>query len=1272
MTSQTKITNYGVRSSVTARQADATPSSVPRLIGSSPKATGRQTKPSWGPRRRRGKVTGQTEKPLVVMQWNAEGVFHKEDELQHLLLNKDIDICCIQETHLKEGKNFKIRGYQKPFRLDRPDRHKGGVLTLVRNNLHAIEVSTHLDGAEYQYLKVRSKSKEVNLVNYYCPNDRPLSLSSIDVPLSSFLMVGDFNSHSQSWGYDHADARGEELEDWQDDNHLILVNDVDDPPTFFHRGWRKCSTPDLAFCSEDIHRGIKREVGTQLGGSDHKPVFITMESNVIPIDSPQPRWNYKKAMWSLFSIRANELTKDIRVQGRNENTVVKEWTQGILKAAKETIPRGARRDYKPFWSDELQVLEDDLNEAREKAEKDASEASTIQLQQAKAKFLKTKLEAKRKSWREKTSSLNLEKDGKALWKLTKSLNEEDSRGSTITLDEGGILFGKQAADCFAKTYAKASDLKVDVEQRRKARCEQQRRVRNEKKNEGMTLPLSLQELNTAIKKLKKKKSPGPDGITNEMIIHLDTTARLKLLEIFNLSWEEGRVPQMWKEAIMIPIHKKGKDKTKSSSYRPISLTSCVVKTMERIVNRRLMFHLETGKNISEEQAGFRQFRSTEDQVTYLSQEIEDAFQEKKVLFATWIDLQKAFDKVWTDGLLVKAQRCGVGGRMYKWITSFLHNRKARVTVDGKLSRKFLLQHGVPQGGVISPTLFLIFIDDLIKKLPKGIKAALYADDLVMWCAEEYATTATYRMQEAVNVLAAWAKRWNVSINKDKSSTTLFTLTKQQAGKIKLGDYPLKEDDEPTYLGVTFDKRQTWKPHLQEAETRARRKLALMRKLAGSTWGADERTLRTVYEGAVRPHLEYGSAAWSSASKSTLQSVDKVQNQALRLITGAMKTTPISAMEKVTGVQPLQDRRNMKTLLQAEKFKCQLNHPMKAKVEGCTHNRIKRESFVHQVKKLEKEHLSQLPKQTIPPVLYHSPPWEETSIAKMTICTKIPHLSSSGTVADSIRCNEARAHCEDMYPQESWTQAYTDGSATKAVADGGAGIYILYPDGTVATESVPTGTHCSNYKAEVQALLTASRMVKNTSRRECKQVVFLTDALSVLEALNSGGEPELADSLKSLTETHRVALQWIPAHCGIPGNEAADRLAKEGAKKIQIEEDLGYLEKRTIIKSNFRKSPEGDDYHALTRDEQVVLLRLRTGHNRLNYHMCRKLKLAPSTACECQQGDQTTEHILQSCPKLSILRESIWTDATPLQTKLYGERMELERTARFIRLAKIKI
>ena len=130
----------------------------------------------------------------------------------------------------------------------------------------------------------------------------------------------------------------------------------------------------------------------------------------------------------------------------------------------------------------------------------------------------------------------------------------------------------------------------------------------------------------------------------------------------------------------------------------------------------------------------------------------------------------------------------------------------------------------------------------------------------------------------------------------------------------------------------------------------------------------------------------------------------------------------------------------------------------------------------------------------------------------------------------------------MYPQEAWIQAYTDGSATKAVADGGAGVFIVFPDRTVITESIPTGINCSNYRAEVQALLTAIQMVKTSTRREYRQVAFLTDALSVLEALNNGGEPELTDSLMSLAKTHRVAIQWIPAHCGIPGNEAADRLA----------------------------------------------------------------------------------------------------------------------------------
>ena len=208
---------------------------------------------------------------------------------------------------------------------------------------------------------------------------------------------------------------------------------------------------------------------------------------------------------------------------------------------------------------------------------------------------------------------------------------------------------------------------------------------------------------------------------------------------------------------MIPIWKKGKDKGKTTSYRPISLTSCVSKTMERIINLRMKWYLESEAIIVNQQAGFRQCHSTEDQATYLSQEIEDSFQDKKGVLAVWIDLQKAFDKVWANGLVKKLEMAGIQGRMLKWTKSYLHNRQARVKVNNCHSKKLCLRHGVPQGGVLSPTLFTLYINDLVQELPLGVKAALYADDIAMWCSEEHASTATLRMQKAADVISRWTE-----------------------------------------------------------------------------------------------------------------------------------------------------------------------------------------------------------------------------------------------------------------------------------------------------------------------------------------------------------------------------------------------------------------------------------------------------------------------------------------------------------------------------------
>ena len=165
---------------------------------------------------------------------------------------------------------------------------------------------------------------------------------------------------------------------------------------------------------------------------------------------------------------------------------------------------------------------------------------------------------------------------------------------------------------------------------------------------------------------------------------------------------------------MIPIHKKGKSKTEASSYRPIS---CIVKVLESIINTRLKWFIESEHLLAAELSGFREHHCTGEKNTYITQEIEDESQHKKYTLTVWIDLQKAFDKVWTDGLLLKRKKCNIVGNIFLCIKSFLHNRRARVVVGNTKSKKLLFRHGVPQGGIISPTLFIVVL--LLSTLASG-------------------------------------------------------------------------------------------------------------------------------------------------------------------------------------------------------------------------------------------------------------------------------------------------------------------------------------------------------------------------------------------------------------------------------------------------------------------------------------------------------------------------------------------------------------------------
>ena len=197
------------------------------------------------------------------------------------------------------------------------------------------------------------------------------------------------------------------------------------------------------------------------------------------------------------------------------------------------------------------------------------------------------------------------------------------------------------------------------------------------------------------------------------------------------------------------------------------------------------------------------------------------------------------------------------------------------------------------------------------------------------------------------------------------------------------------------------------------------------------------------------------------------------------------------------------------------------------------------------------------------------------------------------------------------------------------------------------------------------------------------IVFLSDALSVLQAIQTNKDKELNElfsTLAALGRNHNVHLQWIPSHCNVFGNEAADTLAKEGSRKEQTDKSISFQEAKSIIKAKQRRRwieqhqhfNRKDPYYQLTRSEQVVIFRLRTGHNRLNYHMYNKFKIGESGQCPCQTDNMTTEHLLQECPLHSALRQSIWIEPIAVDRKLYGSIGELQCTASFVQRTGVSI
>ena len=265
----------------------------------------------------------------------------------------------------------------------------------------------------------------------------------------------------------------------------------------------------------------------------------------------------------------------------------------------------------------------------------------------------------------------------------------------------------------------------------------------------------------------------------------------------------------------------------------------------------------------------------------------------------------------------------------------------------------------------------------------------------------------------------------------------------------------------------------------------------------------------------------------------------------------MRSTPIQQMEKTTDLQPLECRREYKAAIQGEKLKRLTSHPLHQKLQHGTKNRLKRKSFKHKLKDLQKENagLLEVDPGKCEELMSVWALWKSLPEVR----TEIQGLAAKRTQAPELQKALTLEMIQDRYPKSTWTHVFTDDSAENAVRNRGSGAYIRRSDGTTSSLSIPAGDLSSNYRAEVHALKAATELL---IEENCNQqnFVLLSDSLSALQSLTNGPTDlhtqQLHNSLRTLSDNNRVVLQWVPAHVGIAGNETADRLAKAAAKLTQ--------------------------------------------------------------------------------------------------------------------------
>ena len=432
--------------------------------------------------------------------------------------------------------------------------------------------------------------------------------------------------------------------------------------------------------------------------------------------------------------------------------------------------------------------------------------------------------------------------------------------------------------------------------------------------------ISDEKILNIIRSLNPNKAHGWDEISVRMIKLSDAALITPLKIIFTNCLRRGLFPETWKYANVVPVHKKN-EKNVKGNYRPISLLPIFGKILEKLMYDSLYSHLVSHELLNPNQSGFRPGDSSVNQLISITHTIFEAFDCNPPLDvrSVYLDISKAFDRVWHEGLVYKLKRCGVSGQFLSLIQSFLKGRKQRTVLNGQSSNWGDISAGVPQGSILGPLFFLIYINDLTAGLKCNVK--LFADDTSLFTIVHDSTTAASDMNHDLELIKQWANDWRMSFNPDPQKQAVELIFSRKRIEIdhpvvSFNDVPVEKVNEHKHLGIILDSKLSFSAHIKSAISKTRKGIGLLKYLSKYL---PRHTLNELYKLYVRPHLDYGDVIYHIPAKicefsqntflpDLMEKIESVQYSAALAITGTWKGTSRQKLYAELGWESLSSRR----------------------------------------------------------------------------------------------------------------------------------------------------------------------------------------------------------------------------------------------------------------------------------------------------------------------------------------------------------------------------